>query len=105
MDVSAGRRGGHPAAPGVGAVRIFAPGYDGARHRAQVNQAPHRVFQGPAPSSTTGENPPKIMRLPKNGIGLACGLRRPSFITFAIAASRVALSGHSIRSEEHTSEL
>src|SRR5438067_4709191 len=45
MDVSAGRQGGHPAAPGVGAVRLLAPGYDGARRRAQVNQAPHRVFR------------------------------------------------------------
>src|SRR5947209_9223984 len=108
MDVSAGRQGGHPAAPGVGAVRLLAPGYDGARRRAQVNQAPHQVFRLTGYSKARAElhdreNPPKIRRLPSNGIGLVCGLRRLSFITFAIAASRVALSGHSIHEKTTTS--
>jgi MFS family permease len=52
-------------------------------------------------SVTTGEKPPKIMRLPSNGMGFFSGLKRSSVFMSSsirpIAASRVALSGHSIQ--------
>lgn len=52
-------------------------------------------------SSTTGANPPKIIRLPSNGIKFFFGLNRSSVFMspsiLRIATSRVALSGHSIQ--------
>ena len=47
--------------------------------------------------SSIGVKPPEMMRLLSNGIGLPVLDSRRSAITFGIAASRVALSGHSIQ--------
>ncbi len=47
------------------------------------------------PSSTNGSKPPKIMRLPSNGMLAPISSMRGSLIIFSLAASRVALSGYS----------
>src|SRR5579871_3392674 len=71
-------------------------GGDGACSGRPSRARPKRRARGPSnhallPNSKTGANPPNIIRLPSNGIGLLCGLSRESLMTFVIAASRVAL--------------